>query len=469
MMLRGFPPLRLALLTAAALLLSGCATSSPERALADVRAITALQVGTIQTPADEQKRQHTVAEILAAPLSHDAAVRLALLNNRGIQANLAELGIAQADLAQASWLANPSFGFARKRRGGEVEIERSFGIDILGVLTLPWRSEIEARYAERSKLQVAQSILRTALQTRIAWVDAVAAAQIAEQLALVAESAQTSAELARRMWVAGGGTKLNWQRVQLDAAEAKAQSVRAKQSALENREALIRLLALAGPDAAALQLPSNLPPLPTAASSLPSIGANASDTRLDLYLAQAEVAALAKSLGLTKATRWINVLEASYLNNSRNDGASQYGYALSFELPLFDWSGAKVAKAEAIYRQALHRATEIAINAESEMRSSYAEYLSRFELARYYRDDVFPLRQAITDEQKLRYNGMLASVFDLISERRDHVNSLIASIEAERSFWIAEANLEMAVRAGSPFGQIDNADPSTPRRSKAGH
>ena len=48
-----------------------------------------------------------------------AAVQVALLNNRGLQAVYAELGIAEADLVQAGRMRNPGFKFERLQRGVE--------------------------------------------------------------------------------------------------------------------------------------------------------------------------------------------------------------------------------------------------------------------------------------------------------------------------------------------------------------
>jgi hypothetical protein len=60
-----------------------------------------------------------VQTLLAQPLTADAAVQLALLNNSGLKASLTELGIAEAELVQAGRLRNPAFSFGRVRGGGE--------------------------------------------------------------------------------------------------------------------------------------------------------------------------------------------------------------------------------------------------------------------------------------------------------------------------------------------------------------
>ena len=45
----------------------------------------------------------------------------------------------------------------------------------------------------------------------------------------------------------------------------------------------------------------------------------------------------------------------------------------------------------------------------------------------------------------LRYNGMLIGVFELLADARTQIASIKASIEALRDFWIAQADLDMAL------------------------
>ncbi len=69
--------------------------------------------------------------------------------------------------------------------------------------------------------------------------------------------------------------------------------------------------------------------------------------RLDVQGARLAVEQTARNLGLTRTTRFINVLELGVLRNSSNEAPTQRGWEISVELPLFDWGGARVARAEA--------------------------------------------------------------------------------------------------------------------------
>jgi outer membrane protein TolC len=96
----------------------------------------------------------------------------------------------------------------------------------------------------------------------------------------------------------------------------------------------------------------------------------------------------------------------------------------------------------------MQRASHVAesiVNVQSEVRESFAAYRTNYELVRHYRDQVVPLRKLISDENQLRYNGMLISVFELLADAREQVVSVSASIEALRDFWLAETDLQSAL------------------------
>ena len=196
--------------------------------------------------------------------------------------------------------------------------------------------------------------------------------------------------------------------------------------------------------------------LPAAALDAPDIERQAMGSRIDLQIAKLDAEATARNLGLTKTTRFIDVLEigpARVLEGRRSESYKK-GYEISFELPLFDWGGSRVARAEAIYMQSVERAAEAAVNARSEVREAYAGYRTAFDIARHYRDEVVPLRKRISDENLLRYNGMLIGVFELLADARAQVAGVNGYIEALRDFWIAQADLDMAL-----VGRPDLAPP----------
>ena len=120
--------------------------------------------------------------------------------------------------------------------------------------------------------------------------------------------------------------------------------------------------------------------------------------------------------------------------------------------------------------QAAERIRETAINAQSEVREAYSSYRTQHDLARHYRDEIVPLRKKISDEMLLRYNGMLKSVFELLADAREQVLAVNATIEAQRDFWIAESDLQMAL-IGKPaaLGLGRSMTPMAAKPSGGGH
>ena len=435
------------------LLLGGCATFSRDGGFNTV-AVTSRDrinkdVTWVRNDDDASAVQNSVKKLLASPLSLDDAVQVALLNNRGLQATYAELGIAEANLVQAGRLRNPGFTFLRAHGGGQTRIERTYTFDFVSLIMAPLATRVEGRRLEQTKLLVTNEVFRVAAETRKAYFEAVAAQESVRYFEQVKTAAEAGADLARRMAKAGNWSKLDQAREQVFYAEAAAQLARAQQNGVAERERLTRLMGLWGEDLR-FKLPERLPALPNDKPELKDVEPYAIRERLDIRSAQRETEALAASLGLTKTTRFLNVLDVSYLRNSEPNGIRETGYEISLEIPLFDWGGARVAKAEAIYMQAVNRVAEIAVNARSEVRESYSGYVSAYELARHYRDEIVPLRKTISEENLLRYNGMLISVFELLADAREQVTSVNAYIEALKGFWLAETDLQRALGGRLP-------------------
>lgn len=447
-----------------ALALGGCASFSQDGGIDAVSLLASEGAGQpLRLPGKAHQEAETRTELerlLRQPLGPDDAVRIALLNNRGLRASLAGLGIAEADLVQAGRIANPGFHFSRLSGGGETEIERGVIFDLVGLLSMPLRRDIEARRFESAKLLAASSAVRLALDTRKAWYGAVAANESARYAQQVVEAAEASAELAARMAKVGNLSALDQAREQAFSAEAKARLARAAHAATAAREQLVRLMGLAGTDTG-LKLPERLPELPESPRQPSGAEAQALQHRLDLRLAQHEAQATARALGLSKATGFVNVFNAGYANSSKTGAARENGYEIELSLPLFDWGGARVAKAEAIYMQSVHRTAEIAVNARSQVRQAYSAYRSSWEAAKLYRDELVPLRKKISQETLLRYNGMLVSVFELLADARSQVAGVNAAIEAQRDFWIADTELQAAISgAGGALSALPGPAPA---------
>ena len=463
--------MRIAAAALATVALGGCAGFSADGGFGVVEQAAGERLGKdvrwVRSDAERAALDARVEALLAEALTADAAVQVALLNNRGLQAAFDELGIAEAGFVQAGRLPNPGFGFGRLRRGDETEIERTLHLDLARLLAMPMVREMESRRFERVKRDAAAAMLALAADTRKAWVAAVAAEQSVRYMGQVREAADASAELARRMARAGNWNKLQQAREQGFYADAALGLARAERLRDATRERLTRLMGLWG-ERAQFRLPERLPDLPEAPLDMPEVERRAIAQRLDVQAARLRVEQTAKNLGLTRATRFVDVLELGAVRNSSNEAPTQRGWEVAFELPLFDWSGARVARAEAIYMQSLNRAAAIAIDARSEVREAYRAYRSTFDIARHQRDEIVPIRQRIAEENLLRYNGMLIGVFELLADARAQVVSVNGYIDALRDFWVAQADLDLAM-VGKPGLPMPVAGAASPVAAGGGH
>ena len=454
--------MRLTVVATAALLLTGCASFSQDGGFGTVSDLTKERTG--QSPSWQRSAVETdtatarVAELWKQPLTADSAVEIALLNNRALQASYSELGVAESDLVRAGRLANPSFSFGRLGGGSAVEIDRTVLFDVLGLFTLPLARQVEQGRFEQTQLQAAHETVGVAGEARKAFFEAVTAQQLVGYFRQVKEAADAANELAKRMAAAGNFNKLAQMREQSFYSDATAQLARAQHQAVATRERLTRVLALGG-DQLDFKLPERLPDLPSAPAEPKDAEQTAMEKRLDVLMAKHATEATARSLGLTKTTRFVNVLNVGYQNQSNTGESRRNGYEIELELPLFDFGSARVARAEATYMQSVNRTAQVAINARSEVRESYSAYRTAYDLAKHYRDEVVPLRKRISDENLLRYNGMLASVFDLLADSKDQIASVAGAVEALRDYWVAETHLQSALTGRSP-GSAPTMGPS---------
>lgn len=455
-----------------ALVLTGCASFSEDGGIGSIEATARAQIQKdvvwARDDATRKRVQTRVDELLAKPLSADDAVQVALLNNPGLQSALNTLGIAEADWVSAQRLPNPLFTLGRFIRGdgGEDEWERSLHINLARLLTMSMRADIEQRLFEQTRRNLTLEVLRLASDTRKAWYSAVAANESAQVQREAMEAAEAGAELARRMAAAGNWSKLRQAREQSFSADSALAMARAEQARTQTRERLVRLLGVEDP--ARVQLPARLPELPAAMPPLPEVEQQAMNTRLDLQMVKLDAEVMAKNLDLTRNTRFINVLELGISNNTSNQEPTQRGYEITFELPLFDFGESRIVAAESRYRQLLERARETAVMARSQVREAHAMLQSQYAVARHVRDEVLPLKKRISEENLLRYNGMLIGVFDLLADARSQLAAVNTAIETQRDFWLAEADLQMAM-IGTPGKTMVTNTAAAPAEAGGGH
>jgi outer membrane protein TolC len=449
------------------MLLSGCTWFAPDAGMGVVSTIAQQEINkdaaSIRSPEEAEAAGARVRRLLGRTLTAEAAVQIALLNNRGLQAAYDELAIADAERVGQSLPPNPTFSWRLIQAGPALESELQLVTNIIALATLPARSEIAAERFHQAQLRAAEETLRVAHEARRAYYRAVAARELIHFLTESQSAAEASTKLAAHLRETGAMSKLDQTREQVFYADLTAQLATVRQREASEREALIRAMGLS--DASLdFKLPNALPAVPRAVQTLAGVELDAVTRRVDLQIARIELDVLAKSYGLTHATRFINILDGGYadkLEKRADERALMRGFDIRLQVPLFDFGEVRVRQAEATYMQAVNRLLELGVNARSEARDAYRVYRSTYDIAGHYQREVLPLRKIISDENLLRYNAMLIDVFSLLAEARQRIAATITAIEAKRDFWLATVDLKAAIAGGGQSGnRNERANPA---------
>ena len=468
--------LRLTLLATATAWLAGCASVDIDQTLQDTNRqtgdFTQGKLELSRTTEQRQARAKLSAELLAKPLGMDDAVQLALSNSPAVQTLLAQswLNLAQAD--QSGRIANPVFTFERIRFGSELEIGRLLSFGLLDLLTLPQRQAIAQGRTAQAKVQLAANVVEQVTQVRQSWVRAVSAQQSLQYAEQINTTAQASAELAKRMQQVGNFTKLQRARQQVFYADAVAKLASAKHVVTATREELTRQLGLTDTQAAELKLPERLPDLPKTAKQPDAVNTVAPTQRLDVQMARNQLDVAGKSQGLALLNSVVDVelgiRRDTVFDNAAGVSTPRKGFELGIRLPVFDWGHAQRDAMNANSLAAANRYDSTVRGATSQLRESYSAYRTAYDVARHYRDEIVPLRKTMGEENALRYNGMLISVFEYIADNRDQISSVVAAIEAYQQFWLADAALSASM-TGKPTSLMMAAPAAGNGSQAAGH
>ena len=101
----------------------------------------------------------------------------------------------------------------------------------------------------------------------------------------------------------------------------------------------------------------------------------------------------------------------------------------------------------------------LAIEIRSQVRAARNRMAAVRARADYYRRVVLPLRAKVVDQTQLQFNGMFASVFQLLQAKQAQIDAGREYLESLRNYWIARSELEKA--AGGSLKGLSLDSPST--------
>ncbi len=422
-----------------------------------------------QSLEQQQSARLRAEEILSTELNQADAIELALVNSPAMQQLLASHWSNASTAAIAGGIANPVFEFGRFRTGSALEIERALAIGLLDLVRLPWQRATARKRLQSMQLQLTASIVERVTRIRTSWVAAVVAQQSRLYAEQVFSSAEASAKLAAKMQSIGNFSAIARARQQAFYASAATGLTISRHNALAAREQLVRLLGLDQAQASALRLPDRLPDLPELPVSFAEVTSMAGDSRLDVAMAMIAVESASAQQGIQLLAGVTDIELALARNSEWEDGAGETvrGLELGIELPLFNSIGQSRNRLNARSLAAVNELEQVTRAAASHLREAYSAYRSSYDIARHYRDEVVPLQQLVSEENVLKYNGMIIGVFELLADSRRQIETVQESIAATGQYWMADAALRASMIGKPVAGAMLMADAGGPPEGEA--
>jgi outer membrane protein TolC len=412
-------------------------------------------------------------------ISADTAVQVALLNNRGLQAAYAELGMTAAQIRQTTLQPNPTMSVGLMGINAEGlawrTLEGIIATNILAFATSERRSQIADTRFRQAQLRAAEETLRVATETRLAWIEAVSAFEAAGILREAETTADAQSDLASELGQTGFLNRAAQARDQALYAELAGQRARARLDALIAKERLTRLMGLWGTETEYF-VPNALAGLPGRSGAPRDAEAQALAQRVDLVSARLELQAVAQEHRLENATRFVTDLEliAGFESERQSAGAgidreTTPQIEVEFAIPIFDSGEARLRRAEMAYLRAAHQLAERAVAVRSEARAAQAELAGAHQIAKHYRDNLVPLRALVESETLRAYNGMIESYSELLDAIRGRLSAQLAEASARADYWRAEARMTAALYGGGADGGGSAAAPEMAAVGAPGH
>jgi outer membrane protein, heavy metal efflux system len=454
--------LRLRLLTLALVpvVLSGCVSAKPQTAFDGFARVAAerspLEAAWPRSADADAELEARARALLAAPLTPETAAQVALWRNRAWLGHLEELGISQADYAEAARPSNPSLELSRRTAdepGTSANLEATLLVSLLDPLLVPMRKRLAAAELAAVQLELTQELLDLVAESKSAVVVLQAAERKVERLSTILELAQAAAELARRQRAAGNLPQLELDEHEALEAETRIELGMAELEGVEARGELERLLGRLEAEPRWTVAPAEALPPPLGPSA--ELEALALARRPDLAAARFGVEAVERALAITRKTRWLPGLEIGFNRERELDRVRVSGPILELELPLFDQGGASVARLEAEARRANRQLEQLHVEVRSAVRELGERQRRLTEQARFYRETVLPGRARILDQTLRHHNMMLKGIYDVLLARRLELAAEKEALHAWAEAWAAHFQLENAV--GGPLPTVGGA------------
>ena len=209
---------------------------------------------TVRWEEDQKSREQTLQDVhrlLGKPLTVDAAVQIALLNNRSLQATFEEIGLSAADVLEAATIPNPKFDLTVKfpnQPPSGTYIDYSAAIDFLSILMIPLKKRVAKDQLQSAILRVADETLELISDVKSAFYSLQASQQLLQRFKLIVDANAASLDLAQRQYEAGNISDLALTQQQTTYSHSRLDVATTEAEIRRNREKVDRSAGIVGSD-----------------------------------------------------------------------------------------------------------------------------------------------------------------------------------------------------------------------------
>lgn len=425
---------------------AGCVTARPapiEEATAVAADASRRTAVPIRTPGPEPEGGAPSPEaraLLSKPLTEDAAVKVAVLENRSVPAGYERLGVARADLVQAGLLANPVFTWDLKAFSAGNEVEIGLSRSFLDVFLIPLRRRVAAADLAATEASVTRDLVGLVFDVRRAFVTARSAESVVATARENLRSAESSFDLMKGLSAAGNVVDPEVTLAEMLAGRARLDLEAAEADARDAREPMNVLLGLRR-GAIDWTIDGALPPLPEPAAG--DVESSAVANSLELAESRARIESAARSLGLLPAATAMTTFDLGVVGKREaTDGSWGFGPDVAVTLPIFDTGNAARWKACAEVRERVARHAERTVEVESAARRYSARASALARRAKALEATWIPLHARHVEETTRRYRAMQVGPFEVLEARRREIDARREHAETVRDAWLARLDLD---------------------------
>jgi outer membrane protein, heavy metal efflux system len=406
--------------------------------------------GCVAVPADRgSARVHSLVDSTAltekpvsTPIGPDEAVQLALLNSPVMRQLYAELGLAQAEVYDATRLSNPSLGYLQLSPGDAGGAQKNWSLtqNFTELLFIRYRTRVGKADLLRAQQRVAHDVALLEADVRTAYYHYIGAKLIAVARLEAATAANLSAELAERFHAAGNISALQLSREQAAAGAATIAQRQAQSATTAAHGALFTAMGLPL-NRADLKFLENLPPPTVITASVADLQTQAQRQRLDLQALRTEAGLRRDQLVHSRRWRWLGGLTVTAEREKERDGEVIRGGGAAVDLPIFNAGRGLLLRAQSLQESA----EAVLAMQELKIANEIAVQLAAVEAARMtvddYRQRLVPLVERIVLLSQQQQNYMLIGAFDVLAAKREEVSTRENYIAALRDYWISHTRL----------------------------